>query len=412
LGAVAVDGTLGFAGGIDGPTHFRYNNTVQALAMPGRYQFFLLLLAVLVAASVGCSKSREDLVKTASAGEEAARAAQAETAARSATRYADLAFEEHDRREKLGSLKARAYQKTRAFILTTTLPRLARAAEKAGGEGTNQLSAVDKPMAEQGWGMVHLVGGRPPLADGQPDWSGAAADLWRWSTNPPIEFRAFLGLAMISAGSPELALAELESVDVATLQTTNALQIYYGGRALLYAHQGWNQLAGSEVEAFMKHADVSKGEIEAQHVVAMFHVLMAGQALKNRELKKADEEIAQCVKAWPNNPWAVFLTGERLAANGEWEKAAESLEANAAGSKDEWFARKLAQRARDLRDGKGSTKALILDAGFLLEFVPRAMFRVAQESESGQRAGEILDEARAFADRLHKNFPWQREARE
>jgi hypothetical protein len=175
---------------------------------------------------------------------------QAQAASRSARETAEVAAEEEQRREKLQGLKVTAYKKTRAWILATTLPQMALAAEKAGERGSNGLSLIERPLAEQTWNIACLVGNRSPLPDGSPDWYGAASDLRHWSTNPPIEFRALLGLALVLHGGSDLALAEFESVDSAGLSTTNALQIYHGGRALVYVMQGWDRLAAPEVESF------------------------------------------------------------------------------------------------------------------------------------------------------------------
>jgi hypothetical protein len=330
---------------------------------------------------------------------------QAQTAERSARVYSERADEERQRREKLGGLKVRAYQKTRSVLLTTVLPQMALAAEKAAERGTNELSVTEKPLAASAWKMAQLVGNRTALPDGSPDWAGTAADLRNWSTNQPMEFRAFLGLALVSLGRSDFALAEFESVDVNHLHTTNALQIYHGGRAILFATEGWNHLAAPEVEAFCKHAEFSDGAVDGHQMLAAFHIFTAYEALKKGQLVKMDAEIAASLRAWPDNPWAVFLTGEKLAANGEWEKAADSLEAKAAGTEDAWLARRLAQRARDLRDGKGSTKALVFDARFLLEVLPRITVSAAKKSESAKKVGAVLDEAKTFAEELRQKLP-------
>ena len=331
--------------------------------------------------------------------------AEARAAARAARVQAETAEEEHELRDCLGGLKVRAYRKAREVILTTVLPQLAAAADKAAQTGTNQLSPIESTLAEQSWKLVSLVTERSPSADGQPDWAGSAADLRRWSTNPPVEFRAFLGLSLVFLGSTEFALAELESVDHATLKGPRAGQIYHGGRAMLYALNGWNRLATVEVEAFSKEAELASGPIDGNQLVALFHAFLAYEALEQREFVKLDSEIAQSIRAWPDNPLAVFLTGEKLAANGEWEKAAESLEKQAAGTKDEWMARRLAQRARDLRDGKGSTKALVLDARFLVEMAAHLAVREAGDSAAWKKLEAAVEQAKVFGRDLKNKLP-------
>jgi thioredoxin-like negative regulator of GroEL len=133
--------------------------------------------------------------------------------------------------------------------------------------------------------------------------------------------------------------------------------------------------------------------------VAIFHGFMACQALQKKDYSQADEEIARGFQTWPNNPLTVFLTGERLAANGEWEKAADSLESQVAGTSDEWIAHQLARRARDLREGKGGSQALALDSGFLLELAIHAATRSAKNSDAARKFEQFTTEAKAFAER-------------
>ena len=201
------------------------------------------------------------------------------------------------------------------------------------------------------------------------------------------------------------ALAEFESVDAGSLRGTNALRIYHGGRALLCAMQGWNRLAAREAGAFGQYADFSKGPLDGKQLLVLTHVFLAYDALKKREFAKMDTEISQSLRAWPDNPLVVYLTGEKLAANGEWEKAAASLEAQAAGCQDEWLAKLLAQRARDLRDGKGSAKALVLDGRFLTEAAAHYTLNAAKNSVAAKRLGAAVDEAKAFGRELWQRVP-------
>jgi hypothetical protein len=331
--------------------------------------------------------------------------AKAQTAELSAREFAALAGEERELRDRLASLKVRAYQKARTAILTTVLPQMAVVAKKAGELGTNGLSVIERPLAEQAWKLASLVSGRSPSPDGRADWSGVASDFGSWSTNPPMEFRAFLGLALVLAGSGDFALAEFESVNAGSLRGTNALRIYHGGRALLYAMRGWNRLATREVEAFGNCAESSEGAVNGKQILALMHGFLAYSALTKREFEKMDAEVTQSLRAWPDNPLVVFLTSEKLAANGEWEKAANSLEALAAGIKDEGMVKLLAQRARDLRDGKGGTQALALDARFLVQVAAHCAYTAAKDSAAGRRLGEAFDEAVAFGRNLRSSLP-------
>jgi hypothetical protein len=325
---------------------------------------------------------------------------EAQAAARSARDCAELAEEERQLRAKLASLKVRADRRTRGVILSHALPPAASAADKAAQEGTNSLNLIERQLAKQAWNLVTLLTERAPLTNGCPDWAGAATDLRQWSTNPPLEFSAFLLVAFLFAGQTDLALAEVESVDLGRPAATNALPLCQVGRGLVFVFEGWDRLAGREAEKLELLPPDEKGLVKGNQVVAVFHGFLAYDALTQRDLKRMDAEIARSLKAWPDNPLAVFLTGEQLAANGEWVKAADSLEAQVAGTEDEWLARRLAQRARDLRDDKGSSKALVFDARFLLEVAAHTTARGAKKSGAAKRLDQLIAEAKTFGDRL------------
>ena len=325
---------------------------------------------------------------------------EAQAAARAARDCAELADERNQCGKRLARLKIKAYRRARDAILSTLLPQVAQAADKAARQGTNTLSVLELTLAEQAWNLSNLLTDRPPLEDGTRDWSGAAADLWSWSTNPPPEFNAFIGLGFHLAGFTDFALAEMESANAAQLTTTNGLLACHGGKALVYVSQGWDHMAAREMESLAALAPATNSPFNGQQIVAVFHGCSAYESLKKRDLVRADAELARAFQAWPDNPVAVFLTGERLAASGEWVKAADSLEAQAAGTDDEEIARLLAQRARDLRDGKGNTKALLVDDGFLLKIAVHSLMRTAKSSAAAEKLEQLVDEAAAFAKGL------------
>lgn len=155
-----------------------------------------------------------------------------------------------------------------------------------------------------------------------------------------------------------------------------------------------------EIERIGAIAPGSDYPVIGEEILVLVHATLAYEALQEGDLRKADELIAECVKMSPNNPVSVYLTGERLAANGEWEKAADSLEASAANAKDKWFAERLSQRARALRDGKGSSKSLVLDAGFLIDISAHYVGEAAKDSEAARKLESLWDEAGATGKRL------------
>jgi hypothetical protein len=110
-------------------------------------------------------------------------------------------------------------------------------------------------------------------------------------------------------------------------------------------------------------------------------------------------------KAWPDNPVAVFLTGERLGATGEREKAARSLESAVAGTDQEWLARRVAARARELREGTGPAEPLLYDPAFLRDLALWHIARAARTSAPARRLEELVGASRRFAERWLPHFP-------
>jgi hypothetical protein len=222
---------------------------------------------------------------------------EAQAVARSARGCAQLAEEESQCRNRLASLKVKAYRSARGMALSGLLSPVAQAAEKAAQRGPSTLSMIDKNLAGQAWNLSCLLAGRQPLSDGKPDWPATAADLRNWTTNSPVELNAFLALGFRLLGFADFALAEMESVDAAQLTRTNALLIYHGGRALIYVIEGWDRMAEREVDAFAALSPAANDPVSSNQAVAIFHGFMACEALQKKDFARADEEIARGLQA-------------------------------------------------------------------------------------------------------------------
>ena len=327
----------------------------------------------------------------------------AELAAQAARKHADIAQEEYEHRAAMESWSATLYLKSRPVMVRTLLQQLAAAADAAGKIDTNKTPAIVSTLANESWEVLELLDAARRLPDGSRDWAGASAQFSKWSTNQPVEFRGFLSLALLSLGQTSFALAEFETIDLKTVEGTNAVTWYRLGRTILYAWQGWNHRAAQEASLYCDDPSIAKEA--GQSLVAFVHTLSAYEAGRKGRFVEMDAEIAQVIRAWPDSPWVVYLTGEKLAANGEWEKAASSLEASAAGTKDEWVAKKLADRARELRDGKGSTKAFALEARFLIPFLARAASEQFEGSEAQKKLAQAVEQAKNFGKNLGEQLP-------
>jgi len=76
------------------------------------------------------------------------------------------------------------------------------------------------------------------------------------------------------------------------------------------------------------------------------------------------------------------------------------MEAKALRSDEQWIAEKLARRARELRDGKGSKQSLFLDPKFLFDISIHFCARKAKSTEAANKLEELWGYATATGKRL------------
>jgi len=335
---------------------------------------------------------------------------EAQVAARSARAYAETAEQEHERQKRMSGLKVQTYKKGRQLVLDILVPQMAGSAAKAGETGLDKLSVPERGFAELTWQCVNLMAleARPAPVNDPAGWTVAANTVRNWNTNPPVEFQLVLALCFASIGTSDFALFELESINGAAIEKQELRLTHRISKGVFYSLQGWNRLASSEFEVVATELKSKEGPVDGDMIVALVHGVAAYDAMTKNDLLKMDAEIAESIRAWPNNPLSVYLTGERLAANGEWEKAAESLESQVAGTKDEWLAERLASRARALRDGKGTARSFVLDAPLVIQFGMHMLIDKMAESPARTKLESALSQARKTGDQLRQKIklPW------
>ena len=99
------------------------------------------------------------------------------------------------------------------------------------------------------------------------------------------------------------------------------------------------------------------------------------------------------------------LTGEQLAATGEYERAAKSLEEAARGSDAQWLAERVAQRARELRDRPGEGQTLLHDDDFVRDLMLHYLAGAAKRSKPAEYLQQSVTVARSLADRVLEQLP-------
>jgi hypothetical protein len=101
----------------------------------------------------------------------------------------------------------------------------------------------------------------------------------------------------------------------------------------------------------------------------------------------------------------VFLTGERLAADGEYAKAADSMELAAKGTEGDWLAERIAKRARDVRDHPGESPSLVYDTDFQREVVFHYLAEAAKKSPAAAKANAAVLGAEKIGQMVLRHLP-------
>lgn len=340
---------------------------------------------------------------------------------RKAAREARDLGQETDERVRLAAqlsgLKASLYRGARGVAVSGFFQGLGLAAQQADARG---LAALPAPVQSNALVAAHWAEqslGRKPLADGSPDWKGIAKDMETFAGAPPADLGITLAVGFCVIGKTGLALIEAEAVDPTTEKDPVKRLPLHLVRAFARNGNGYRRLAILEVEEGMAAARVPTGEdapvvagvtVTGAEVVGGMHLLLGAFYLHEKDLAAADREAALALQAWPENPVGEFITGERLLASGEREKAAACVESAARGQgKDaEWLAADLAARARAIRDGEASADdGLLGDPTFLAKVGLVALWRAAERSPEAAAAKARVQRAQDAANDLLSRVP-------
>jgi hypothetical protein len=344
------------------------------------------------AAALAAERAEKAAAKAKALEEKAA--VEVGAAAKEAARQAKLAGEDQEILDRTTGLKAKAYRATRDVALTQSLRGLALAADQMA-KGGEPLAGV-KESADLGRILAESLAGRAPLADGAADWPGVAADLRGFADQRPPAWSLFLAVACLVTARDGLGLIEIEGLDPATLRDPDHVFTYHLVRGLLLRLNGMPESAHEAFARMPVPTAAAAREVEWQ---GSFHLILAVLALQNKDYPKADLEVARSLKVWPNNPVAVYLTGELLAETGQRERVPHSLESAWAGGEQEWLAQRIAARARAVRDAKGPAEPLIHDPAFLRDLLLWQLWQAAKTSPKAKALQNLVDAAAPFLDR-------------
>jgi hypothetical protein len=322
----------------------------------------------------------------------------ANSAAHEALFFAQLADEEQQRANKLDSWKASGYAAMRSVGLKATFSVLSLAARQAAKYDLESLPETVRESAEFAAVLASLLSERPRLPD---DWEGIARDMDLLAESPTMKLTMYLSLAFLMSGQVDFALFEIETVKGDQLSDEQEL---YGHilRSFIYSYQDWRHLSVMEV----KKVGPEEAEDAAQ-LLAMVHLARAQIFTREREYELGEQELIRAARVWPNNPVLVFLTGEHLAATGEYKKAAESLESLTVDIDHpiaQRMVNRIAERARDLRDGEPG-QSLLNDHSFMTEMAFYGLVIAAEQSEAADKVRQYMESARLFGERIMDHLP-------
>jgi tetratricopeptide (TPR) repeat protein len=196
------------------------------------------------------------------------------------------------------------------------------------------------------------------------------------AAKPPERVGLLLAAGLLLSGQNRLAWVEAEQCGAGL--SSDEVLVARCIRAWAMSNDGMPRLAAEDLEQALASSELKAGL--GQEQLGSVHFLLACMHAHERRYAEADREFVIAVQTWPDNPAVVFVTGERLAADGQYEKAAQSLEKSAQGTRQQWLAEILAARAREIRDGKSDARSLIADPKLLLEVTIRGL------TESGKDA--------------------------
>ncbi len=302
-----------------------------------------------------------------------------------------LARERRDLAELLGGLKVRGYRAARNTLVPRLLDSLASAARQAAVGEPDTLPPLVRETARLAAGLVEAT---PVAANHPAEWHRVAEEIERWREQEPPEFSLGLGLAFAALGKPGFALVELERVNPARLGRAEQAAFLPLARAIVLSRAGFTELATRE--ASQLSGDTEQG----RQLLAAIHALLAYGYAEERNWKQMDRELALAVRAWPNNPLVVFLTGERLLADGRREAALETFAQLATASDAAWLAPLLAQRIREVRDSTGEVPPLALDNGFLVRCLLHSLLVQLERSEPEHPLTRLLAAAQQLPSLL------------
>ncbi|MEI7728451.1 MAG: hypothetical protein WCO56_02720 [Verrucomicrobiota bacterium] len=305
--------------------------------------------------------------------------------------------------DKLKTLKARAYRAATVKILPPSFESLAAAADTVGAsDQEDSLPPGVRETAALATNLTRFLPGRHAITatNGTSIWFQVAADL-RGASKDLRTVHLLLATGWVLASYNDFALFEIEQIGSqygrSPVQEKESKILYQALRTILLAQAGLPRLSLLEADylsATLKTNQLASAEVEmGARLVVFFYTLRAG------ELDLADTQLKEIIRTQPNHPLVVYLTGEKLLADGQREKAADSMETFAGSVSDPAMAERVMKRVRDIRDGRPSA-SLLTDDQFMKAVFLYYFKSAAIDSAPARRVTEWLDTVKKFGSSI------------
>lgn len=220
-----------------------------------------------------------------------------------------------------------------------------------------------------------------------------------------------MAAGMAVGAQDNFALYEVEAIDAAALASPEHRVYCRALRGWIYSLQGFRHLSAREFEALSSEEEALGGAGRCRELLAGVHLFMALEHCSGKEYAKADLELSRAIKVMPD-PWfaalqkgmADIVERERQAVL-DSEKGADGLYKLSAVVDGDWLAKRLAQRAEEVRSKKDKAGPLFGDPAFKRELVVHLVAKAAKDSPAAKKLQGWLGAAGGLGRRFLEVMP-------
>lgn len=299
--------------------------------------------------------------------------------------------------------KTTGYRKARGFAMTGAFKGLALASRQVDEEKLAESNKALRASVELGANLVRVFGAAKPVnAEGQTDWPKVAEVLDGFAEKPPehLTYALVSGFGIMTKF--KWALIELDMIDSSQFSEDDKRR-YTIARSVLLSFNDFPELATRELSSVDENS--VKDQTHDRNFLASAHALLMLYRIMKLDFGGAEKELVRIMRLVPNSPLVVFLTGERIAASGEPEKAAKSIETLQALQGHEWFGKMLADRAKALRDKGGEAEPLFTDKKFLVSLAVGFLKNESKGSETLTNIYTKVQSGKELCQRVLEKLP-------